>query len=173
MRPWWNSKADVLTISPKEADQMGVRNLGELQSRKRIICWVLIFMLGTKIMIPLILRLDFAWVLTLCWNISTKITTNTLTVFSRPLSEWNGVDKSDQFRVHYGIKSTKLWKYIFWFLLDVSAVNAYVVPWCPGWTMAKMYFSPWPATRGGQRVDRRIHQPWKKNWNRSFPNHTK
>ena len=40
-----------------------------------------------------------------------------------------GVNKSDQFRAHYGIvnKATKLWTYVFWFLLYISAVNAYML----------------------------------------------
>ena len=42
---------------------------------------------------------------------------------------YNGVDKNDQLRSYYGIanKAKKWWKYIFWFCLDVSVVNAYIL----------------------------------------------
>lgn len=42
---------------------------------------------------------------------------------------FNGVDKSDQLRQYYGIanKANKWWKYLFWFLCDVTMVNAYIL----------------------------------------------
>ena len=40
-----------------------------------------------------------------------------------------GVDKNDQLRQYYSIasKAHKYWKYIFWFIVDVCAVNAYIL----------------------------------------------
>ena len=40
-----------------------------------------------------------------------------------------GVDKSDHFRGYYAVrmKSTKNYKYIFWFLFDVAIVNAFIL----------------------------------------------
>lgn len=42
---------------------------------------------------------------------------------------YNAVDKSDQLRSYYGIacKANKWWKYMFWFLLDVTLVNAFIL----------------------------------------------
>ena len=39
----------------------------------------------------------------------------------------NGVDKADQYRMQYTTarKSKKWWRYIFWFLFDVAACNAF------------------------------------------------
>ena len=40
-----------------------------------------------------------------------------------------GVDKNDQLRGYYEVrtKSTKNYKYIFWFLFDVAIVNAFIL----------------------------------------------
>lgn len=42
---------------------------------------------------------------------------------------YNGVDKTDQLRQYYGIanKAQKWWKYLFWFICDVTMVNAYIL----------------------------------------------
>ncbi|KAL8576039.1 hypothetical protein ACOMHN_052057 [Nucella lapillus] len=42
---------------------------------------------------------------------------------------FNAVDKNDQMRSYYGIanKARKFWKYIFWFIVDVSMINAFVL----------------------------------------------
>ena len=42
---------------------------------------------------------------------------------------FNGVDKNDQMRQMYSVaaKAYKFWKYIFWFLTDVSLLNAYIL----------------------------------------------
>ena len=42
---------------------------------------------------------------------------------------FNGVDKNDQMRQLYSValKAYKFWKYIFWFLCDVSLLNAYIL----------------------------------------------
>ena len=42
---------------------------------------------------------------------------------------FNAVDKSDQMRSYYGIasKAYKWWKYLFWFVLDISLVNAFIL----------------------------------------------
>lgn len=42
---------------------------------------------------------------------------------------FNAVDKNDQMRSYYGssTKAFKWWKYIYWFLVDVSMINAYVL----------------------------------------------
>ena len=42
---------------------------------------------------------------------------------------YSGVDKADQLRSYYGIsvKCVKWWKYLFFFCLDVSVVNAYIL----------------------------------------------
>ena len=67
-------------------------------------------------MIPLILRLDFAWVLTLRWNISTKFTTYTLTSveqmenLSRNGTYACGAVQSNRCGLPEGIKNCKLKK---------------------------------------------------------------
>ena len=40
-----------------------------------------------------------------------------------------GVDKNDQLRGYYAVrtKSTKIYKYIFWFIFDVAIVNAFIL----------------------------------------------
>ena len=42
----------------------------------------------------------------------------------------SGVDLADQLRQYYsaGRRSKKYWKYIFWFLVDVSICNAFAAP---------------------------------------------
>ncbi|KAK7501629.1 hypothetical protein BaRGS_00007060, partial [Batillaria attramentaria] len=42
---------------------------------------------------------------------------------------YNAVDKNDQLRSYYGIanKAKKWWKYMFWFILDVTLINAYIL----------------------------------------------
>lgn len=44
-------------------------------------------------------------------------------------NNFNAVDKSDQMRSYYGIanKARKWWKYLFWFICDVTLVNAYIL----------------------------------------------
>ncbi|XP_013407355.1 piggyBac transposable element-derived protein 4-like [Lingula anatina] len=44
-------------------------------------------------------------------------------------NNYNGVDKSDQLRSYYGIanKAKKWWKYIFWFICDVTMVNSFIL----------------------------------------------
>lgn len=44
-------------------------------------------------------------------------------------SKMNGVDRADQLRMQYSCcrKSTKWWKYIFFFLLDTAVVNAFLL----------------------------------------------
>ena len=43
----------------------------------------------------------------------------------------NGVDKHDQHRMKYGLGwfSVKYWKYLLWFLVNSSVVNAYILYW--------------------------------------------
>lgn len=42
---------------------------------------------------------------------------------------FNAVDKIDQLRSYYGnaARANKWWKYVFWFLLDVTMINAYIL----------------------------------------------
>ena len=42
---------------------------------------------------------------------------------------YNAVDKSDQLRSYYGIanRAKKWWKYLFWFIMDVTVINAYIL----------------------------------------------
>ena len=55
--------------------------------------------------------------------------------FARPVAiqEYSkyycGVDKSDQLRSYYGtsVKAFKWWKYLFYFCVDVSVINAYIL----------------------------------------------
>ena len=44
-------------------------------------------------------------------------------------SGMNGVDVNDQYRSYYppGTTSRKWWKYLFWFFLNVSMVNAFIL----------------------------------------------
>ena len=41
----------------------------------------------------------------------------------------NGVDRADQLRSSYAMckKAAKWWKYLFWFLVDISIVNAFIL----------------------------------------------
>jgi hypothetical protein len=56
-------------------------------------------------------------------------------VYPKPLAiqnyteNYNAIDKNDQLRSYYGIatKAKKWWKYVFWFLLDVCMINAYIL----------------------------------------------
>ena len=43
-----------------------------------------------------------------------------------------GVDRNDQLKGYYGVwmKCRKLYKYIFWFLLDISITNSYILHKC-------------------------------------------
>ena len=57
------------------------------------------------------------------------------TTYPKPIAiqeyteHFSGVDKNDQLRSYYGIscKARKWWKYLFWFCLDVTAINAYIL----------------------------------------------
>lgn len=42
---------------------------------------------------------------------------------------FNAVDKNDQLRSYYGIahRAKKWWEYIFWFFMDVTMINAYIL----------------------------------------------
>ncbi|XP_033763437.1 piggyBac transposable element-derived protein 4-like [Pecten maximus] len=44
-------------------------------------------------------------------------------------SHMNGVDRADQLRSTYSIsrKASKWWKYLFWFLVDISITNGYIM----------------------------------------------
>ena len=48
---------------------------------------------------------------------------------SQYTKNFNGVDKNNQLRQYYKIatKARKWWKYLFWFVLDVTAINAYLL----------------------------------------------
>lgn len=56
-------------------------------------------------------------------------------VYPKPLAivdycnNYNAVDKNDQLRSYYGIasKAKKWWKYLFWFICDVTMINAYIL----------------------------------------------
>jgi hypothetical protein len=54
---------------------------------------------------------------------------------------FNAVDKNDQLRSYYGIaaRAKKWWKYLFWFVLDVTLVNAFIL------------YKEAPPTLGGPR----------------------
>lgn len=41
----------------------------------------------------------------------------------------NGVDRADQLRSTYSIcrKAAKLWKYLFWFMVDVAICNSFIL----------------------------------------------
>ena len=41
----------------------------------------------------------------------------------------SGVDENDQLRGYYAVttKSTKCYKYIFWFLFDVAIINTFIL----------------------------------------------
>ena len=61
----------------------------------------------------------------------------------------SGVDRADQLRESYpaGKKAVSWWRYLFWFLFDVAAVNAYII--------MKESASHRKVTRSGRIVTRR------------------
>ena len=44
-------------------------------------------------------------------------------------NNFNAVDKNDQLRSYYGIanKAVKWWKYMFWFICDVTLINSFIL----------------------------------------------
>lgn len=53
-------------------------------------------------------------------------------VYPKPLAiqqyteHFNAVDKNDQCQSYYSV-AAKVWKYIFWFIIDISLINAYAL----------------------------------------------
>jgi hypothetical protein len=60
----------------------------------------------------------------------------------------NGVDRADQLRSSYSIarRAAKWWKYIFWFLIDISIINAFI--------MMKESTNHAMTTKSGRKKDR-------------------
>lgn len=97
--------------------------------------------------------------------------------YSRPLAiedynrGYNGVDKHDQMRSYYGstLKFQKWWKYVLFFCLDTSAVNAFILylksPWRPAKPLDHLHFQLQIITgmingyRGRKRTGRPLVNP--------------
>jgi hypothetical protein len=83
-----------------------------------------------------------------------------------------GVDRGDQLRGYYNckVKSRKFYKYIFYFLLDVSITNAFIL--YKNFHSSPTFNTIRSSSAVGKRADRRVHlasSSWSWWWSHSSP----